>query len=513
MNHTQITRALHSVLRVSVLGLAILFGHSQNVNAQWAMNGNNINNTNSGNVGIGTATPETKLDVSGNVLNLGSDFGTVTRTNNTAKLNRLTMPPYTSGNLKLSVIAGATTNTENLVGVGGGAGGFAASTTIFFNTAANTNTDTGTERMRITSTGNIGIGVTAPDLPLDVRRPAFVWNSDTRAVVGAYDSTSMAQGVGGGIQFGGKFDTAGSTAGFASISGIKENGTNNDFSSALVFTTRVNPNAQAEKMRITSTGNVGLGTTNPLALASGTLTGRIAHISSADVTGLVLTGTFPEVLLYDSNGTANSRIFQMMQDGGLAKIRVINDAISALTLDNVQVWNLSTGNVGIGTSAPTAKLHVAGDGRVTGNLTVDGNLAAKYQDVAEWVPAAKALPPGTVVTLNPTQSNFVEASSKAYDTRVAGVISDQPGIALGEQGENKVLVATTGRVRMKVDATSAPIKIGDLLVTSDKEGVAMKSIPINFGGVEIHRPGTLIGKALEPLAKGEGEILVLLSLQ
>jgi hypothetical protein len=41
----------------------------------------------------------------------------------------------------------------------------------------------------------------------------------------------------------------------------------------------------------------------------------------------------------------------------------------------------------------------------------------------------------------------------------------------------------------------------------------MKSLPIDVGGVRIHRPGTLIGKALEPLAKGTGEILVLLSLQ
>jgi len=37
--------------------------------------------------------------------------------------------------------------------------------------------------------------------------------------------------------------------------------------------------------------------------------------------------------------------------------------------------------------------------------------------------------------------------------------------------------------------------------------------PVNLGGVQIHRPGTLIGKALEPLEKGPGTILVLLSLQ
>jgi hypothetical protein len=41
----------------------------------------------------------------------------------------------------------------------------------------------------------------------------------------------------------------------------------------------------------------------------------------------------------------------------------------------------------------------------------------------------------------------------------------------------------------------------------------MKSVPVDLGGISIHRPGTIIGKALEPLASGVGEILVLLSLQ
>ena len=84
---------------------------------------------------------------------------------------------------------------------------------------------------------------------------------------------------------------------------------------------------------------------------------------------------------------------------------------------------------------------------------------------------------------------------------------------LGEAGDDKVKVATTGRVKVRVDATASPIRIGDLLVTSGKEGTAMRSEAVSIGGIEIHRPGTLIGKALEPLAEGEGEILVLLSLQ
>jgi hypothetical protein len=173
------------------------------------------------------------------------------------------------------------------------------------------------------------------------------------------------------------------------------------------------------------------------------------------------------------------------------------------------------GTLGIATSSPGSqyKLDVNGSTNVTGNINVTGTINAKYQDVAEWVPSSERLAAGTVVVLDSTKSNQVTSSTTAYDTRVAGVISAQPGITLGEKSDNKVLVATTGRVRVMVDATKAPISIGDLLVTSDVPGVAMKSEAVNLGGVSIHRPGTIIGKALEPLAKGKGEILVLLSLQ
>jgi hypothetical protein len=171
-----------------------------------------------------------------------------------------------------------------------------------------------------------------------------------------------------------------------------------------------------------------------------------------------------------------------------------------------QYWD-SAGNVGIGTSNPTAKLDVNGD------INVSGNINAKYQDIAEWVPTSEELSPGTVVVLDPARSNHVLASSSAYDTGVAGVVSARPGLILGERGEGKVMVATTGRVRVKVNAAKGAIKIGDLLVTSDVAGVAMKSEPLVMGGRKIHAPGTIIGKALEPLAGSVGEILVLLSLQ
>lgn len=174
------------------------------------------------------------------------------------------------------------------------------------------------------------------------------------------------------------------------------------------------------------------------------------------------------------------------------------------------------GNVTIGGTAvlPDAKLHVAGK-IVATEVTATNGIVAVYagQDIAEWVDSTDELEGGTVVVLDSAQPNAVIASTKKYDSRVAGVVSGQPGIVLGRAGESRYTIAASGRVRVRVDASNGPIEIGDLLVTSDRRGYAMKSTPVELGGSKFHRPGTLLGKALQPLTHGEGEILVLLSLQ
>jgi len=168
---------------------------------------------------------------------------------------------------------------------------------------------------------------------------------------------------------------------------------------------------------------------------------------------------------------------------------------------------LTDGKVGIGTANPTAELEVVG------TLKATVAVGAVYQDVAEWVPATHDMKPGTVVIINTDRNNEVMPSSRSYDTTVAGVVSAQPGVILGKEAPSKEMIATTGRVKVHVTAANGPIRVGDLLVTSDQPGLAMRSTPLELGGAQIHRPGTLIGKALEPLAAGEGEILVLLSMQ
>ena len=233
-------------------------------------------------------------------------------------------------------------------------------------------------------------------------------------------------------------------------------------------------------------GNVGIGTTNPTSL------GGFAPITE-------IQGVYPAVSLSKTTGT--NRVWTMgLNTGGVLQFYDETAGVIRMTLD-------TSGNVGIGTLDPAAILHVAGDARV------DGNIAAKYQDVAEWVNATAELPQGTVVIIAPHESNRVAAASQPYDTRVAGVVSTRPGVLLGEGGEGKAKVAHSGRVKVKADAGYGPIAVGDLLVTSSTLGYAMRSAPVEMGGIQLHRPGTLIGKALEPLENGKGEILVLLTLQ
>lgn len=238
-------------------------------------------------------------------------------------------------------------------------------------------------------------------------------------------------------------------------------------------------------------GKVGIGTSAP--------SGRL-HIVETTNTGI---GLFQNV--YGLVG------FGVDPSGGYLQSDNINFSFWA-GAQRVLFASSSSGFVGLGTTSPTARLHVVGNATFTGTVT-GGNIAASYQDVAEWVPVTSAIAPGTLVVLDDQKSNHVLPSYAAYDTKVAGVVSSQPGLILGEAGADKSMIATTGRVKLKVDATRGSIKIGDLLVSSGKAGYAMRSEPVQLGDAKFHRPGTIVGKALEPLASGEGEILVLLSLQ
>jgi hypothetical protein len=101
--------------------------------------------------------------------------------------------------------------------------------------------------------GNVGIGASPTDR-------LTVWggsttNGDARFNVGLNDNTSAALGTGAGLYLAGYTNGIAGAAIFASIKGIKENGTAGNTAGALVFTTLPNGGSNVERMRIDSAGN------------------------------------------------------------------------------------------------------------------------------------------------------------------------------------------------------------------------------------------------------------------
>jgi len=78
------------------------------------------------------------------------------------------------------------------------------------------------------------------------------------AVASIYDTSSQAAGKGGGLAFQGN-DGVNTGITYATINGAKENSTSGNYASYLGFSTRVNSGVVTERMRIDSSGNVGIG--------------------------------------------------------------------------------------------------------------------------------------------------------------------------------------------------------------------------------------------------------------
>ena len=166
-----------------------------------------------------------------------------------------------------------------------------------------------TERMRITSSGRVGIGTSNPSVPLHV-----IGDIATNTRVAA--------------------DTINGYTGGSTPLTIQTGGAQN-----VILGTN-----NTERMRISSAGNVGIGTTSPDAALEVNSGGGI-HLSDHAV---------GRTLIIKPSLTGS--IHEFTSDNTSAGYSFSNNSSELMRIDNA-------GRVGIGTSSPSADLHVAGNGR------------------------------------------------------------------------------------------------------------------------------------------------------
>ncbi len=301
-----------------------------------------------GNVGIGTTTPAEKLNLYGGNIRLSNSLG------GTGEIGRIVGWNNIGTQLEAASIAFLRDSI--------GDGDYGA---IAFNTLA------GSERMRIASTGNVGIGTTSPVTKLEV---ASATDGDGLRL---HYTGGTAGGVGSRLTFNSNTNSGPSQI-FAAIKSYMQSGNDVNYGGDLNFYTADSGNAGAltQRMTILTGGNVGIGTTAPGAKLD------IYEGGSVDNLHLYKTSGGAHVLSMGTNfGGGNTfaidPFINGVDNGGFSIYDVTNSV-------NRLVIAPTTGNIGVGTVSPGAKLSVSGgvgigSGYATtavsdGNLIVSGNV-------------------------------------------------------------------------------------------------------------------------------------------
>jgi hypothetical protein len=210
-----------------------------------------------------------------------------------------------------------------------------------------------------------------------------------------------------------------------------------------------------------------------------------------------------------------------------AGISVYGTTNAAHTYTNGAVVGQSTGDGGIGVIGRADVGNAWGVYGVSANgvgvygATTTG-FAGYFQgkvgiaggsDLAELFDLSEQADPGTLMIIDAANPGHLTISTRAYDTKVAGIVSGaggiRPGLTLHQEGvmEGDTEVAIAGRVYMKATSANGSIEPGDLLTTSDVAGHAMKAADPD------RSHGAIIGKAMTGLQDGTGLVLVLVNLQ
>ena len=264
------------------------------------------------------------------------------------------------------------------------------------------NTGTNIERMRIDSSGNVGIGTTSPSYKLDVSGSARATDVRTNNYY-AYNSVGNYSGLG-------FYGDAALTTRYAVIETQigTQTALKTDGATPLVLGTNA-----TERMRIDSSGNVGIGTTSPSTKlqVNGTVTATSYAGSGSSLTGIVtsITGTASQITASASTGGVTLSLpstINVNTSGNAANVTgtvaVANGGtgLTTLTANNVILGN--------GTSTPTFVAPGSSGNILTSNGTTWASTAPTAGGGA-LIRAPQILTSGTSYTTPANCNNiFVE---------------------------------------------------------------------------------------------------------
>jgi hypothetical protein len=196
---------------------------------------------------------------------------------------------------------------------------FPAADTIAF-------TEGGVESMRIDSSGNVGIGSSSPSQRLDVNggRSYFAANNEPYSI------------------------------------GVRYNGSTNGafIGSPSADTLTISSWGGTERVRVDSSGNVGIGTSSPSSFGKFAVVGGVSAFANSQPDGTL--GTCVAFQLSGFNTEFQNLIRSSVSSSIASSVLAFN--LCNGSNSNTEVMRIQGGNLGIGTSSPSYKLHVVGSG-------------------------------------------------------------------------------------------------------------------------------------------------------
>ena len=250
-------------------GQVNLLNYKASTLALWTNASQRLTILSSGNVGIGTTSPNEKLEVAGNTRITGNGLD-VGYNNNGTNFIQIGNGRSTNGYAYIDLVGDSTYSDYGLRIIRQNSGANASSEIIHRGTgvfnfnasqAANMTFKTsGSERLRIESGGNVGIGTTDPSEKLHVKA-----TSSSSSSMLYLENIAWAVNMTTGIAFKNGANYAGPTAKIYTImNGAGNQGGEIRFATLDYSATNPNPNTTLiDRMTIDDTGDVGVGTTSP----------------------------------------------------------------------------------------------------------------------------------------------------------------------------------------------------------------------------------------------------------